>query len=66
MHKLPFMRSHKGVTRVWQLYFSLIMTHMAWTAIRDKLRRPYFLSRIDHVRKVRDMKKRTVSGNILL
>jgi len=31
----------------------------AWTAIRDWLRRPYYLSRVDHVQKIRDRKQRT-------
>jgi hypothetical protein len=31
----------------------------AWKAIRDRLRRPYYLSRVDHVRKIRDRKQRT-------
>ena len=31
----------------------------AWKALRDRLRRPYYLSRVDHVRKIRDRKQRT-------
>jgi len=31
----------------------------AWKAIRDRLLRPYYLSRVDHVRKIRDRKQRT-------
>jgi len=34
----------------------------AWKAIHDRLRRPYYLSRVDHVRKLRDMKQRTDVG----
>ena len=34
----------------------------AWEAIRDRLRRPYCLSRVDHVRKIRDRKQRTDIG----
>ena len=34
----------------------------AWKAIRDRLRRPYYLSRVDHVRKIRIMKQRTDIG----
>jgi hypothetical protein len=30
----------------------------AWKAIRDRLRRAYCLSRVDHVRKIRDRKQR--------
>jgi len=33
-----------------------------WKAIRDMLRRPYYLSRVDHVRKIRDRKQRTDIG----
>jgi hypothetical protein len=34
----------------------------AWKAIYDKLRRYYYLSRVDHVRKIRDRKQRTSIG----
>ena len=34
----------------------------AWQAIRDSLQRPYYLSRVDHVRKIRDSKQREDSG----
>ena len=34
----------------------------AWKAKRDRLRRPYYLSRVDHVRKIRTRKQRTVIG----
>ena len=34
----------------------------AWKAIRDRMRRPYYFSRGDHVRKVRDRKQRTDIG----
>jgi hypothetical protein len=34
----------------------------AWNGIRDRLRRPYYLSRDDRVRKIRDRKQRTVIG----
>jgi len=34
----------------------------AWKAIRDRLRRPYHLSRVDHVRKIMDRKHRTGIG----
>jgi len=34
----------------------------AWKAIHDRLRRPYYLSRVDHVRKIRDRKQRTDTG----
>jgi len=34
----------------------------AWKVIRDRLRRPCYLSRVDHVRKIRDRKQRTDIG----
>jgi len=34
----------------------------AWKAIRDMLRRPYYLSRVDHVQKVRERKQRMDTG----
>jgi len=34
----------------------------AWKAVRNRLRRPYYLSRFDHVRKNRDRKQRTDIG----
>ena len=33
-----------------------------WKAIRDRLRRAYCLSRVDHVRKIRDRKQRMDIG----
>ena len=30
----------------------------AWKVIHDRLRRPYYLSRVDHVRKIRDSRQR--------
>ena len=34
-----------------------------WKAISDRLRRPYSLSKVDHVRKIRDRKPRKDIGN---
>jgi hypothetical protein len=34
----------------------------AWKTIRDRFRRPYYLSRVDHVWKIRDRKQRTDIG----
>ena len=34
----------------------------AWKAISDRLRGPYCFSRVDHVRKIRDRKRRTDIG----
>jgi len=31
----------------------------AWKATSDRLRKPYYLSRVDHVQKIRDRKQRT-------
>jgi len=37
----------------------------AWKDISDRLRRPYYLSKVDHVRKIRDWKQRTDIGKYL-
>ena len=34
----------------------------AWKALRDRLRRPYYLRRVDHVQKIRDRKQRMDIG----
>jgi len=34
----------------------------AWKTIRDRLRRPYYLSRVEHVRKIREKKQRRDIG----
>jgi len=34
----------------------------SWKVICDRLRRPCYLSRVDHVRKIRDTKQRTDNG----
>jgi hypothetical protein len=34
----------------------------AWKAISDRLRRPYYLSKVDHVQKIRDRKQSTNTG----
>ena len=34
----------------------------AWSVIRDRLRRAYYLSWVDHVRKIRDRKQRRDIG----
>ena len=34
----------------------------AWKAIHDRLQRPYYLIRVDHVRKIRDRKQRMDIG----
>ena len=38
----------------------------AWKAIGDRLRRPYYLSRVDRVRKIRGRKQRRIAGSIPL
>jgi len=42
--------------------FTAYCGERAWKAIRDRLRRPYYLSRVDHVRIIRDRKQRTDIG----
>ena len=42
--------------------FKAYCEEQAWKAIRDRLRRDYCLSRVDHVRKIRDRKQRTDIG----
>ena len=42
--------------------FKAYFGERAWKAIRDGLRRPCYLSRVDHVRKIRDRKRRTDIG----
>jgi len=42
--------------------FKAYSGELAWKAIRDRLRRPYYLSRVDHVRKIKDRKQRTDIG----
>jgi len=37
-----------------------------WKAIRDRLRRPYYMSRVDHVRKIKDRKQKWISGSFPL
>ena len=42
--------------------FKAYSVERAWKAIHDRVRRPYYLSRADHVRKIRDRKQRTDIG----
>ena len=42
--------------------FKAYSGELAWIAIRDGLRRLYYLSRIDHIRKIRNKKQRTDIG----
>jgi len=39
--------------------FEVYSGERAWKAIHDRLRRPFYLSRVDHVRKIRDRKQST-------
>jgi len=48
----------RTIARFYAL-FKAYSGERAWKAIRDKLRRPYYLSRADHVRKMKDRKQRT-------
>jgi hypothetical protein len=43
-------------------HFKAYCGERAWNVIRDRLRGPYYLSRVDHVRKIRDRKQRTDIG----
>jgi len=42
--------------------FKVYSWEQAWKAIRDRLQRPYYLSRVDHIQKIRDRKQRTDIG----
>jgi len=43
------------IARLFAL-FKAYSGEWAWKAIRDRLQRPYYLSRVDHIRKIRDGK----------
>jgi len=47
----------RTIARLYEL-FKTYSGERAWKAIRDRLRRPYYLSRVEHVRKIRDTKQR--------
>ena len=49
------------IARLFAL-FKAYSGEWAWKAIRDRLQRPYYLSRVDHIRKIRDGKQRTDIG----
>ena len=51
----------RTIARLYVL-FKAYSGERAWKAIRDRLRRTYYLSRVDHVRKIRDRKQRTDIG----
>jgi len=51
----------RTITRSGALFIAY-SGELAWKAIRDRLRRAYCLSRVDHVRKIRDRKQRTDVG----
>jgi len=42
--------------------FKAYSEEQAWKAIHDRLQRPFYLSRVDHVQKIRDRKQRTDIG----
>jgi hypothetical protein len=52
---------HRTIT-YWCALFKAYSGEWAWKAIHDRLRRPYYLSRVDHVRKIMDRKQRTDIG----
>ena len=51
----------RTIARLWTT-FKACSVKRAWKAIRDRLRKPYYLSRVDHVLKFRDRKQRTDIG----
>ena len=51
----------RTITRLSAL-FKAYSGERAWKAIQDRLRRPYCLSRVDRVRKIRDRKQITDIG----
>ena len=52
---------HWTIARLWA-FLKAYSGERAWKVIRDRLRRPYYLSRVDHVRKIRDRKQRMDIG----
>ena len=48
----------RTIARLWEL-FKAYSGERAWRAIRDRLRRADYLSRVHHIRKIRDRKQRT-------
>jgi hypothetical protein len=44
-------------------FLKRILGERAWKATLDRLRRAYYLSRVEHVPKIRDRKQRTNIGN---
>jgi len=48
---------HRMIARVCAL-FKTYSGERAWKAICNRLQRPYYMSRVDHVRKIRDRKQR--------
>ena len=51
----------RTMARLWAL-FEAYCGERAWGVIRDRLRRAYCLSRVDHVGKIRDSKQRSDIG----
>jgi hypothetical protein len=51
----------RTIERLYAL-FEACSEEWAWKAKRDRLRRPYYMSRADHVRKIRDRKQRMDIG----
>jgi len=52
---------HRTIARLCAL-FKAYSREQAWKVIHDRLRRPYYLGRVDHVQKIRDRKQRTDIG----
>jgi hypothetical protein len=55
----------RTITRLCAL-FKFYFLEREWGAIHDRLRRPYYLSTVDHVPKIRDRKQKRISGSIPL
>ena len=56
----------RTIARLCALLHS-VNSERAWKTTRDRLRRAYYLSRVDHVRKIRDRgSKERITGNIPL
>jgi hypothetical protein len=51
----------RNISRIGAL-FKAYTGERAWKAIGDRLRRPFYLSRVDHDRKIRSKKQKTDIG----
>jgi hypothetical protein len=53
----------RSATAKKSVLFKMYSGEQAWKAIRERLRRTYCLSRVYHIRKIRDRKQRTDIAN---